>query len=85
MVRIVLSSPDRAEIDPTGKKEGRGVYLCCSVECWSKGLKKKERLERALRSKISASSWAALVEAGEALVASNCEEVSPGKDVYGEK
>ena len=38
MVRIVRT-PDGIEIDTTGKKAGRGVYLHCDPECWKKGIK----------------------------------------------
>jgi len=31
----------RVSIDPTGKAKGRGVYLCPSMECFTKAVKKK--------------------------------------------
>jgi len=34
-------------LDPTGKRNGRGAYLCRSVECLDKAVKSKA-LERAL-------------------------------------
>ena len=39
-------------IDKTGKQEGRGAYICNSVQCLEKAIKCK-RLERALSVKIS--------------------------------
>ena len=61
LVRIVYTTESEAEIDTSGKKAGRGAYLCNSPACWEKGLK-KERLERALRGKISADNRARLAE-----------------------
>jgi predicted RNA-binding protein YlxR (DUF448 family) len=39
-------------IDHTGKKSGRGAYLCPSKECLSKALQGRQ-LERALQTTIS--------------------------------
>jgi uncharacterized protein len=35
-VRIVRTPEHRVEIDPTGKKNGRGAYLCTRRSCWDK-------------------------------------------------
>jgi len=61
LVRIVYTRDGEAEIASSGRWEGRGAYLCKSPICWEKGLK-KERLERALRGKISVENRARLVE-----------------------
>lgn len=37
LLRIVRT-PDGIEIDPTGKKAGRGVYLHRDPVCWRKGI-----------------------------------------------
>lgn len=50
LVRIVRT-PDGVVIDPTGKLNGRGVYLHQKRSCWEKGL--KGAVSRALRSDIS--------------------------------
>ncbi len=50
LVRIVYT--DRLEIDLSGKKPGRGAYLCHRRACWE-GALAKGRLEHALRAKIS--------------------------------
>ena len=44
-LRIVKSSENKIEIDLTGKKNGRGAYLCKSKECMEKALKNNS-LER---------------------------------------
>lgn len=47
LVRIVRNTTGAVEVDPTGKKSGRGAYLCKAKGCWEAALK-KERLNRAL-------------------------------------
>ena len=39
-------------MDSTGKKPGRGAYLCAQRACWEAALK-KERLEHALRTRLT--------------------------------
>ena len=38
--------------DPTGRRNGRGAYLCRRARCWEKGLAKRA-LERSLRGPVS--------------------------------
>ena len=66
LIRIVLAPSGTIEIDITGKKSGRGVYLCKAQGCWQAGLK-KERLDRALRTKIATESLKELIKYGEML------------------
>jgi predicted RNA-binding protein YlxR (DUF448 family) len=40
LVRVVRTPDGHIEIDPTGKKPGRGAYLCRRAECWEKALSK---------------------------------------------
>lgn len=51
-VRIVRLPAGSVEIDLTGKKQGRGAYLCPNPECWEQALK-KGRVESALKTKLS--------------------------------
>ena len=51
LIRIVRT-PDGVVIDPTGKLNGRGVYLHQKRSCWQIGLN-KGALSRGLRSDIS--------------------------------
>jgi hypothetical protein len=44
----VRTSDQRVLIDETGKKNGRGAYLCNDPACWQAALKRRG-LERALR------------------------------------
>lgn len=48
LVRIVRTPEGRVELDPTGKKNGRGAYVHEQASCWDEALK-KDRLGRALK------------------------------------
>jgi len=52
LIRLVRVSGGGVEVDPAGKRAGRGAYLCPAVECWQVGLK-KGRLEHALRTTLT--------------------------------
>jgi predicted RNA-binding protein YlxR (DUF448 family) len=47
-VRIVRTPDGSVTIDATGKRSGRGAYLCESPECWQTGLQRGV-LPRALK------------------------------------
>lgn len=49
LVRIVRTPAEqRVVTDPTGKRAGRGAYVCRSRECWDTLLSAPKQLERAL-------------------------------------
>jgi predicted RNA-binding protein YlxR (DUF448 family) len=48
LVRIVRTPEGGVTIDPSGKRSGRGAYLCDSPECWQAGLNRGV-LPRALK------------------------------------
>ena len=48
LLRVVRTPADEVILDLTGKKSGRGVYVCCNEQCLAKAFKEK-RLERALK------------------------------------
>lgn len=52
LIRIVKNKDGEIFIDKTGKLDGRGAYICDSVECFEKVIKSK-RLEKVLECKIS--------------------------------
>lgn len=52
LIRIVRTPEETVEIDPTGKRSGRGAYICNQVDCFKKAVKGK-RLEKALEKAIS--------------------------------
>lgn len=45
LLRIVRTPESHVVIDATGKKSGRGAYLCARLPCWENAMKKK-RLEQ---------------------------------------
>ena len=52
LLRIVRSKEGIIEVDLTGKKSGRGAYICKNEECLEKIIKSK-RLERVFEKEIS--------------------------------
>lgn len=52
LLRVVRTPENEVVIDPTGKRAGRGAYLCPNPECLRKAVKAK-RLERALEREIA--------------------------------
>ena len=51
LLRIVRTTEGTVEVDETGKKNGRGAYICKSEECLNKLIKSK-RLESIFEMKI---------------------------------
>ena len=52
LIRIVRTPDGNVIIDDTGKKAGRGAYLCGRAECLDKAIKSKA-LEKALNCTIT--------------------------------
>lgn len=61
LVRVVHSPEGEISVDLTGKKAGRGAYLCKNPECLRKAQKAK-RLERAFDCPIPDEVYARLEE-----------------------
>ena len=59
LVRIVRTPEGKVTVDPTGKANGRGAYLCRKAECIEQGLL-KGRVNRALQVELSAAELSAL-------------------------
>lgn len=51
LIRVVRSDEGEFSIDTTGKKSGRGAYICPNVECLEKARKSKG-LERSFKSTV---------------------------------
>jgi predicted RNA-binding protein YlxR (DUF448 family) len=66
LVRLVRIAGGSVEVDPGGKKAGRGAYLCSSLDCWLSGLK-KGRLEHALRTTLTGDNREQLIRYGKEL------------------
>lgn len=52
LVRVVRTPEGGAKVDPTGKMNGRGAYVCPDPECLKKALKTRA-LDRALETAVS--------------------------------
>lgn len=52
LIRLVRTPQGEVQQDPSGKKPGRGAYLCPNPQCWEQALK-KGRLERSLKARLS--------------------------------
>ncbi len=51
LIRVVRTPSGSVEMDLTGRKAGRGGYLCRKIDCWETGLK-KDRLAYSLKTGI---------------------------------
>lgn len=52
LIRVVKSKDGDISLDLTGKKSGRGAYICKSVECFEKA-RKARKFERSFSCMIS--------------------------------
>ena len=67
MVRLVRLPDGSVEVDDTGKKNGRGAYICPTRDCWEKALAGKQ-LERTLKTVLRDTSRRELEIAGQSLI-----------------
>ncbi|WP_312104683.1 RNase P modulator RnpM [Pygmaiobacter massiliensis] len=65
LVRVVKTAEGEISVDVTGKKSGRGAYLCPDKKCLAKAQKAK-RLERAFECAISEEIYERLAQEVEA-------------------
>ena len=59
LVRVVRSPEGEISLDLTGRKNGRGSYICRSVDCFNMAIKRKS-FERAFGQKLSGETVAAV-------------------------
>lgn len=52
LIRIVRTPEGSVDLDITGKKSGRGAYICADPECLTLAVKGK-RLQKALQHEVS--------------------------------
>ena len=62
MIRVIKTSDGQIMLDATGKKNGRGAYICNSRECLEKAIKSRS-LERSLKAAIPSEIYDSLKEA----------------------
>ena len=61
LVRVVKDKEGNIFVDPTGKKNGRGAYVCREKECVEK-LKKQKILNKAFKCNVSDEVYSNLIE-----------------------
>jgi predicted RNA-binding protein YlxR (DUF448 family) len=59
LLRVVRTPDGHVQLDASGKKAGRGAYLCARLSCWENALKRK-RLESEFEIAISSEDRLAL-------------------------
>lgn len=52
LTRLVRTPDEGVQVDPTGKRSGRGAYLCDQATCWDRALA-GEALAQALRTTLT--------------------------------
>lgn len=52
LMRIVRTPEGTVELDPTGKRNGRGAYICSNLDCFKAAVKGK-RFNKALEIEMS--------------------------------
>ncbi|MCC8136149.1 MAG: YlxR family protein [Ruminococcus sp.] len=61
LIRVVKSPEDEISLDLTGKKSGRGAYICRSSECFQKA-RKGRRFEKSLSCRIDESVYEVMAD-----------------------
>ena len=61
LLRVVRSPEGTVSIDSTGRKPGRGAYVCRSAECLKRAIGQKQ-LERAFECPLGEETHASLLE-----------------------
>jgi predicted RNA-binding protein YlxR (DUF448 family) len=52
LTRLVRTPADGVQIDPSGKRNGRGAYVCDQPTCWDRALT-TDVLDKALRTTLT--------------------------------
>ena len=80
LIRVVHTPEGTIDIDPRGKRPGRGAYLCSDSHCWEVALE-QGKLARALRCQVDAEHVASLKAQAASLFA---QEPATGLGVGGD-
>ncbi|HVA89429.1 MAG TPA: YlxR family protein [Chloroflexota bacterium] len=78
LVRLVRTAEGTVEVDKTGKRAGRGAYLCPAQVCWRLARTRKS-LDQALAVTVTAEAWVALDTYAERLPVALRERVGDGE------
>ncbi len=60
LTRVVRTPDSGVVVDPTGKRSGRGAYLCDQAACWDKAIRYVGILNQALNAQMSEAELAAI-------------------------
>lgn len=60
LTRVVRTPDNGVVVDPTGKRNGRGAYLCEQAACWDKITENTRLLNQALKAEMSAEELAVI-------------------------
>jgi predicted RNA-binding protein YlxR (DUF448 family) len=66
LIRIVATPLGPVEVDLTGKGHGRGAYVCGDTGC-ARGSLRRNRIEYALRRRLTDEDWLKVLSSTEAL------------------
>lgn len=66
LLRLVRTAEGSVVVDETGKRAGRGAYLCKQASCWLTALK-RQGLDRALRTELDEATRVQLSEFAQGL------------------
>jgi len=66
LIRVVRTPEGKIAIDERGKTAGRGAYLCRNPACWNEAIA-RDRLDHALKTKLSLEDKDQLLEFGRRL------------------
>jgi predicted RNA-binding protein YlxR (DUF448 family) len=84
LVRLVCAGEGQVEVDPTGKKSGRGAYLCTNLDCWQRAVE-SGRLENALRTTLRPENKETLVKYAKEFDNSKSSSVRPTQSEHAPK
>ena len=62
LTRVVTSPQDGVVVDLSGKKNGRGAYLCDQPGCWDSAISEAKLLNQALKCEVSPEEREAIAE-----------------------
>lgn len=60
LVRLVRQPSGAVAVDPGGKQNGRGAYICRQASCWETAVARPQLLAQALKTAVTAEMMTAL-------------------------
>ncbi|HBP38361.1 MAG TPA: DUF448 domain-containing protein [Clostridiales bacterium] len=77
LIRLVASQDGEIALDPTGKKPGRGAYVCRNRHCLGQSIRGR-KLDKGLKTRVSEEMIQLLIHQMEALPPDDPNEEEPG-------